>query len=145
MHQLIMFQTATLRLTNSISRSPLRRVFFLIPVGLALFAFAPAARALLPPPAPDGGYPNGNTAEGASALQNLTTGPFNTALGTVALFKNTAGFQNTATGAGALFNNLLGTHNTANGFVALFGNTADDNTAVGWAALAANTSGGENT
>ena len=130
---------------NSMSRSPLRRGLLLIPLTLALFGLSPAARALLPPPAPDGGYPNGNTAEGASALQNLTTGPFNTALGSVALFKNTAGFQNTATGAGALFNNLLGAHNTANGFVALFGNTADDNTAVGWAALAANTSGGENT
>jgi hypothetical protein len=35
----------------------------------ALFAFAcfglsPTAQALLPPPPPDGGYPNGNTAEG---------------------------------------------------------------------------------
>src|SRR6266403_3820930 len=37
MYQLTTLQTATLRLTNSISRSPLRRVFFLIPVALALF------------------------------------------------------------------------------------------------------------
>src|SRR5438094_5898679 len=60
MHQLITVQTATLRLTNSISRSPLRRVYSLIPLGLALFAFAPAAQAVSP--AADGGYPGTNTA-----------------------------------------------------------------------------------
>jgi hypothetical protein len=110
---------------------------------LALFALAPAARAVSP--APDGGYANDNTAEGAAALASLTTGPFNTALGNGALFRNTAGFHNTATGAGALLNNLLGAHNTANGFVALFSNTADDNTAVGFQALFSNTTGINNT
>jgi hypothetical protein len=131
-------------ITNSISRSPLRRVFLLIPLTLALFALAPASRAVVP--APDGGYPNGNTAEGDFALDSVTTGSFNTALGNVALFSNTDGEQNTATGAGALFTNTLGNRNTANGLVALFSNTeGGDNTAVGWAALFSNTIGVQNT
>ena len=133
----------TLQLRNSINHSSLRRALFLVPAVLICFALAPASRAVSP--APDGGYPNGNTAEGAAALASLTTGAFNTALGNGALFRNSTGFHNTATGAGALFTNMLGTHNTANGFVALFSNSADDNTAVGWAALAANTSGIQNT
>ena len=37
-------------------------------------------------PAPDGGYPNGNTAEGLNALFSLTTGALNTALGGAALY-----------------------------------------------------------
>src|SRR5438128_1278829 len=109
MHQLIMFQTATLRLTNSISRSPLRRVFFLIPVGLALFAFAPAAQAVTP--APDGGYPGNNTAEGTNALFSLTTGGQNTALGGFSLFSDNIGNNNTAVGAGAGFNITTGNNN----------------------------------
>jgi uncharacterized coiled-coil protein SlyX len=125
----------------------------LIAVTFACFAFLPKAQAVSP--APDGGYPNGNTAEGALALQFLTTGTFNTALGNGALFSNGAGVQNTATGAGALLkntandntatgagalqNNTLGTHNTAVGLGALFSNIgASDNTAVGWEALASN-------
>ena len=32
-------------------------------VALACFGLSPMAQALLPPPAPDGGYPNANTAE----------------------------------------------------------------------------------
>src|SRR5205814_7053064 len=103
MHQLITFQTATLRLTNSISRSPLRRVFFLIPLTLALFALAPASRAVSP--APDGGYPGINTAEGTNALQFLTTGTQNTALGGFSLASDNTGNNNTAVGAGALFKN----------------------------------------
>ena len=45
-------------------------------------------------PAPDGGYPNANTAEGTDALLNLTTGTENTATGFQALFSNTTGAQN---------------------------------------------------
>src|SRR5207247_7186544 len=101
MYQLTTLQTATLRLTNSISRSPLRRVFFLIPVGLALFAFAPAARAVSP--APDGGYPGINTAEGTNALFSLTTGGQNTALGGFSLFIDNTDSNNTDVGADALF------------------------------------------
>src|SRR5260370_21173464 len=111
MYQLTTLQTATLRLTNSISRSPLRRVFFLIPVALALFAFAPAARAVSP--APDGGYANGNTAEGNFALQSLTTGVNNTALGFGALFHNTSGGSNSTTRPRAPFSNTLRLGHTA--------------------------------
>jgi hypothetical protein len=152
-------------LRDLINRSPWRSRLFLIPLTLALFALAPASRAVSP--APDGGYPNGNTAEGAAALQSLTTGAKNTALGNGALFSNTIGFQNTATGAGALFkntandntatgagalfNNTLGTENTAIGLGALFSNTTigansgHDNTATGSQALASNTIGSFNT
>ena len=90
----------TLHLRKSISRSPLRLAFLLIPLALALalacFALAPAARAVLP--APDGGYPNQNTAEGDDALFSLTTGVSNTAIGFDALFSNTTGVFNTANG-----------------------------------------------
>jgi hypothetical protein len=76
----------------------LRRSLLLIPLGLACFALAPAARAALPPPTPDGGYPNGNTADGTGALFSLTTGTNNTAIGDTALNHNTIGFNNTAIG-----------------------------------------------
>jgi len=39
---------------------------------LSCFALCISAQAVNPPP--DGGYPGGNTAEGASALLNLTNG-----------------------------------------------------------------------
>jgi hypothetical protein len=56
---------------------------------IGAFAFvtlSPTARAVTP--APDGGYPNQNTAEGEDALFNLTTGIDNTAIGFHALFNN---------------------------------------------------------
>jgi hypothetical protein len=46
---------------------------------LAWFGIAPLVRAVVP--APDGGYPGFNTAEGQNALFNLTTGIGNTAVG----------------------------------------------------------------
>jgi len=48
---------------------------------MALFCAAaiPTAQAVVP--APDGGYPGGNTAEGQNALLSLTTGGYNTAIG----------------------------------------------------------------
>ena len=113
---------------------------------VCLTAVGPGARALLPPPAPDGGYPGSNTAEGDNALFQLTTGNQNTATGNTALFSNTTGGLNTATGAGALANNTTGNNNTANGAVALFSNTTGaTNTANGVNALGNNTTGNSNT
>src|SRR5713101_8060089 len=148
---------------NWISRSPLRRGFLLIPLALALAWLALSPTACAVTPAPDGGYPNGNTAEGDFALNSLTTGndntatgdqalfsnttaSFNTANGSDALFKNTTGHDNTASGADALFNNTTATNNTANGFNALFSNTTGiNNTANGLDALLSNTTGVDNT
>ena len=130
----------TLHLRKSIGRSPLRLALLLIPLVLASFALLPTAQAQLPSPAPDGGYPNGNTAEGTNALFSLTTGTANTANGNEALLNNTTGNQNTANGAGALQLNTTGSFNTASGVAALASNTtANDNTANGYFALEANT------
>jgi endosialidase-like protein len=139
-------KTKTPFLINSISRSPLRLGFLLIALPLAVggFALSPTAQAL--DPAPDGGYPNNNTAEGDQALNSLTTGFDNTANGNQALFSNTSGSDNTANGSAALFENTSGSNNTANGVGALFGNkTGSLNTANGFDALAINANGGSNT
>jgi Chaperone of endosialidase len=120
-------------------------------------------------PAPDGGYPGGNTAEGTNALLGLTAGTYNTAVGFLSLASNTegqfntalgagallanvgdpssgAGVGNTATGAGALLSNTTGESNTANGAFALFSNsTGAVNTATGADALLNNTTGFANT
>ena len=118
--------------------------------------------ALAVSPAPDGGYPGGNTAEGQNALLSLTTGSantavgwfslksnttgsFNTAIGAGTLFANTAD-GNTATGAGALLTNATGPNNSAFGSFALFSNTNGvENSAFGLQALLHNTSGEFNT
>jgi hypothetical protein len=127
---------------------------------LACFAFPSTGHAVSP--APDGGYPGGNTAEGQSSLFSLTTGGFNTAVGFFSLRTNAIGSlntavgaatliantadQNTATGAGALFANTAGHANTANGVLALYNNTTGNyNTADGDQALFANTTGNDNT
>jgi hypothetical protein len=134
--------------------------FTTIPLMIACFALSPKAQAVVP--APDGGYPGGNTAEGQNALFSLTTGGFNTANGFLALRSNTIGQfntatgagalllntanENTATGAGALLSNTTGRHNTANGAFALFNNTeGTSNTATGDQALFSNTTGSGNT
>jgi hypothetical protein len=99
-------------------------------------------------PAPDGGYPNGNTAEGDDALFSLNTlnGVNNTAVGFDALYDNTTGSENTATGFEALASNTTGYNNTATGFEALlFNTTGGENTATGFAALLNNTTGFYNT
>jgi hypothetical protein len=90
----------------------------LIALVLVCFGLSPAAQAVVP--APDGGYPGGNTAEGSNALFSLTSGIDNTALGFEALFRNTAGNFNTAVGFGALFRNTTGFQNTATGVNALY-------------------------
>src|SRR5437773_253204 len=107
----------TLHLGKSINRSPLRRGFTVVLLALALALFAPSrtAQAQLPSPSPDGGYPNGNTAEGDGALSSVTTGFSNTANGFSALFSNTTGVDNTANGVDALFFNTTGSSNIALG------------------------------
>ena len=134
----------TPHLRNSISRSPLRRGLILIALALACFALSPRAQAVTP--APDGGYPGGNTAEGDGALFSLTTGTLNTAIGADALYNNTTGNFNTANGAEALLSNTTGGGNTATGAEALVSNTTGfDNSATGAFALQNNTTGYGNT
>jgi hypothetical protein len=92
-------------------------------------------------PAPDGGYPGYNTAEGQNALFSLTTGVYNTALGAFTLFADTTGVGNTAVGINSLRSNDVGKFNTAVGLNALFANQSDDNSAFGAHALFSNTQG----
>ena len=116
---------------------------------LACFVFAQLAQAVVP--APDGGYPNFNTAEGQKALLSLTTGAANTAVGSFSLLSNTDGSSNTGVGAGTLLFNVgdqntgEGIENTAIGAAALLFNTGGSlNTAVGTQALFSNTGGSLN-
>jgi hypothetical protein len=137
----------TLRaLGNCMRGAPLPRVLLVLPAVLVCFSLLPAAQAVLPPPAPGGGYPNGNTAVGSEALSSLTTGTDNTALGFRALNENTQGNFNTAVGSTALRNNRGGHRNTATGNAALYDNVSGtDNTADGARALFSNTRGSGNT
>jgi len=82
-----------------------------------------------------------NTATGAFALNNNTTGFQNTASGVNALYSNNAD-NNTANGFNALYWNTTGSNNTANGVEALYSNDGDNNTATGSQALYSN--GGDN-
>ena len=138
--QLFALNTSTVRL--------LRHGCLFLSLILALAAFPPTARAVTP--APDGGYPNGNTAEGDGALFSLTSGPYNTAIGFQALFLNSGGDRNTASGVGALHENTTGFSNTATGVNALWHNTTigsfagQRNTATGDSALFNNTTGSAN-
>ncbi len=134
-----------------------------VPIVLIILLFGLLAKTHAVIPAPDGGYPGGNTAEGQSALLSLTTGGFNTAIGYLSLranttanfntaigagtlLANTTGDSNTATGVGALFSNTTARRNTANGVFALFYNTSGQyNTANGGYALFSNTTGDNNT
>jgi hypothetical protein len=116
----------------------------LITFALVCFALVQNTQAISP--RPDGGYPDGNTAEGTDALFTLTNGVWNTGLGFQALYHNTTGKHNTATGHQALFSNTTGDRNTANGVNALGSNTTGDrNTANGVHALERNTTGNSNT
>jgi hypothetical protein len=148
-------------MSHSINHLRSRCALIVIPFVLACAAVLPESRAVTP--APDGGYPGGNTAEGDNALFSLTTGSsntaiglaalgsnttgaFNTAGGSGALLFNTTGFQNTAIGVNALVNNTIGASNTANGVNALFRNTSGfQNAATGVQALFNNTTGFHNT
>jgi hypothetical protein len=138
-----------LKSSNSTNQKFNERALVFVALVLACFAISPMAQAVSP--APDGGYPDFNTAEGDDALFSLTTGVGNAAIGAEALFSNTTGTFNTATGVGALLNNTTASNNTATGAGALFSNTTigvnsgDDNTATGFAALYSNTTGNNNT
>ena len=133
-----------------------------VSIALLLACFGPMPLVQAVVPAPDGGYPGGNTAEGQNALLSLTAGGFNTAVGFLSLRSDTTNSfntavgagallaniadQNTATGAGALLSNTSGDQSTANGAFALFSNTTGSfNTAIGSSALKFNTAGGLNT
>jgi len=130
-------------LRKSIDQSPLRLVFFLIPLVLVCLVLSPAARGQ------DGtkGSPNnGNTAEGFMALHSLTTGFNNTAIGNGALSSDTDGFGNTAVGFVAMESNTDGFGNAAVGSAALiFNTTGFRNTAMGRRAMVLNTTGFHNT
>jgi hypothetical protein len=107
-----------------------------------ILSFDSSRNALAVSPAPDGGYPAGNTAEGQNALLSLTAGAYNTGVGFLSLLSNTKGSFNTAVGAGTLLANVGdpdaqdGVENTAIGAGALLSNsTGLRNTAIGAFAL----------
>jgi trimeric autotransporter adhesin len=131
----------TLHLRKSINPSLLRLAFLLIPFVFVCLGLSPAVRAVVP--APDGGYPGFNTAEGTNALFSLTSGVGNNAIGFQALLQNTTGIHNTADGFAALSRTTTGQHNTATGDEALGSNTTGNfNTADGAHALENNTGTG---
>src|ERR1700726_2754282 len=106
----------TMKTTNpptkhSMSRSFRRRGLMLLTLALTCFALAPAPNAFGVSPAPDGGYPGNNTAEGTNALLGLTSGLNNTAVGSSALLKDTTGSYNVAVGSNALALNTSGNFN----------------------------------
>ena len=77
-------------------------------IGIVCIGLLPGAKAVVP--APDGGYPGANTAEGENALASLDTsaGIFNTAVGTYSLLSLTNGkFCTAVGGATLLLNNLV--------------------------------------
>src|SRR5258708_38962339 len=88
-----------------------------ITLTLLCFGLSPTAKALLPAPSPDGGYPGGNTAEGNNALHDVNTavGINNTAVGANALGDNTTGGYKGGIGCFALSLTTTGFQNTANG------------------------------
>ena len=147
-----------LHLPGSIGRLPLRDGLLLRSIILVCFTLATTVFAVSP--APDGGYPGNNTAEGSFALLNLTAGMSNTAVGFKTLYQNTTsnyntaigaqtmqgekGAQNTGTGYKTLINNH-GSYNTANGCLALTSKGSSNNTAIGQGALYAFLEASENT
>src|ERR1051325_12087637 len=104
---------------------PLLKTRTTIPSLIIVFTFcfltpSPIAQAVSP--APDGGYPGGNTAEGQNALLSRSTGQYNTAVGFFSLTGDTTGSFQPALGAGALVANTA-SRNTATGTGALLSNT----------------------
>src|SRR5438128_676539 len=103
------------------------RVPLLLLALLLCFAFPLITRGLLPPPAPDGGYPGENTAEGQLALSNVNymsttgNGAGKTAIGFAALHTTSTANYNTGIGENVLGFNTTGDNNTAVGAAALRG------------------------
>jgi len=123
--------------------SLLRLAFPLTTIAVMCFALLPDTRAVVP--APDGGYPGANTAEGQNALFSRTNGIWNTAIGYEALKADTTGGSNTATGFQALHKNLGGDQNIAVGAQALLNSTSgNQNIAIGWQAGINVTTGSNN-
>ena len=110
-----------------------------------------------------GGSQASNTALGASALANnstgtenlavgqnsmangVVTGNQNTALGVAVMYPNTSGAFNLGAGFAALRLNTTGSNNVGLGFQTLYSNTtASNNTAVGYQAGYSNTTGTQN-
>src|SRR6266487_2783195 len=139
-------KTTTPRLRNSMNHSRRLAVTGLLALVFVCFELSPTAQAVLPPP--DGGYFNGNTAEGEDALFHLdvSSSHFDTAVGFHALFNDQGSGLNTAIGASALASNTSGLGNVAVGGGALANNlSAYSNTAVGYYAMLSNTIGPDNT
>lgn len=87
-----------------------------------------------------------NTAIGAGALRDNTTGERNTAIGLHALYTNTIGKDITAIGVDAMVNSIQGDSNVAVGNFALPSNdVGSNNVAIGVSSLNKNTAGEENT
>ena len=109
-------------------KTTIRLVF----IGVALLcsvAAEPQMQAVVP--APDGGYPGGNTAEGQNALFSLTIGSYNTAVGYYSLRSEPGGSFNTGVGAGTLFANVAGSSNTALGAAAGLSITGNSDICIG--------------
>jgi hypothetical protein len=134
--------TTSLRNSRAYGSSP--RGLLLILLVTACFALSPGAQAA-GPEAPEAGLPNGNTAEGDGALSGLTGGFYNSAFGFLSLLSNADASFNTGVGAGTLLVNTAN-ENTAVGAAALFSNTTGGtNTSVGAFALFSNVTGAGNT
>src|SRR5437588_805217 len=93
---------------NSIRPATVRHAFAFVSLVLACFGLSPGMQA-------GTSLGAGNTADGAGALQSLTTGIHNTANGVSALQKSTTGTENTALGNQALQFNTTGNNNIAVG------------------------------
>src|SRR6266567_3434277 len=135
-------KTTIPRLRNSMNHSRRLAVTALLALVFVCVELSPTAQAVLPPP--DGGYFNGNTAEGEDALFHLdvSSSHFNTAVGYYAMLSNTIGPDNTACGQSALQSNTTGARNTAVGSIALASSTTGvNNVAVGYEALSDNITG----
>ena len=67
---------------------------------LARLGLSSVAQAVNAPP--DGGYPNGNTAEGSGALRRLISGTYNAAVGLFSIYNNFTGNSRVTVANGSL-------------------------------------------